>query len=238
MPNQRADIHSRRCSAFTAAGNACSSWAERGSNPPRCHTHGMSEEELSAKMRKANLASRASKRRKKDGSEQHGWLAPNVTLEQILQVCTQALDARFEYTNEIDHGARLAACVTLLNVFPRSLRTTPEQARALLHSLLDGTRHTELAEVNIRESYRAMRKEWFDARMRCGVLDELYIEDLPPFLFGPGEVKAKVIQEEHPDLSAWKVRRLNVNSHVMVRSPSGVETLVPCDRLPRALDAA
>lgn len=224
---RKADHVTRHCGATNAKGEPCKAWALRESDPPRCARHAMTDDELRAHLAKAGRARQHKRRVQSDASESRSGITPGVSLDQILQVCIPALGATYEFTGEPDWGARLTACAVLLAVFPRSLRTTPEDARARLHALLDGTEHEELAERDPLDHYRAMRREWFDTRARFDKFKGLYVEDVPPLLLGPGETRSQVMKTESPNFDDWSVRDINSDTHVLATDPQGTEHLVP-----------
>ena len=236
MHNQFSDAHTRKCSALNARGEPCGSYALRDSGPPLCTYHAMSEAERAQWTARGGNARARNVRKRHEVEKRLEGIAYGVTTEHILKVCLDALDATFEHDGSPDWGARLSACSVLLQVFPASLRKTPEQARTLLHDLLDGTKHAALARREVAEHFKAQRREWLDISMRCSSLGKLYYEAFPPGLLSPGET-AESVKSEVPDLDQWKVERLHdgrgreIDGFVRVVKPNGDKVIVQRDAL-------
>jgi len=228
MSGQKADDLTMTCTAWTKTGDRCRKRAMRDGSG-LCWTHSLTEEERKEHGRKMRKARAHKARVATEASENRLGITPDVTLDQILRVCTQALGAKFEHDGSPDHGARLTACAVLLNVFPRTLRATPEAARSLLHALLDGTRHEALADRETSDQFKALRREWYEVRTRCTDLGELYIEPVPAWMIPPGETRADVMRREAPDLTGYTVMDIAHKTHALAVAPDGTETLVHRD---------
>ena len=228
MTGQKADSLTETCAAWTATGDRCRKPAMRDDSGV-CWIHALSVEERKEHSRKMSKARQHKQRVESDASESRIGIVPGVSLDQILRACTQALGATFDHDGSPDHGARLTACAILLHVFPRSLRTTPEQASALLHQLLGDTKHEALADTEARARLKAQRAEWFELSRRVSPLCELYVEELPSWMLGPGEKLTDVLREEAPDLTGHKVADIPSRTHALVTAPNGAEALVQRD---------
>lgn len=223
------DKHTRRCEAINRKQEQCSAYALRDSDPPRCYLHAMSAAEVDDWRKKARKAANHKRRVAADAKEASVGFADGVTLQMVLDACVTALDAKIEYTHEIDHGARLSACAILLQTFPKSLRTTPDECRMLLHHLLDGTRHEDLADQEPPKMFAALRREWIDTRTRVDSLGQLYSEPVPSWMLAPGETKTEVMRREGRDFSGWRVLGVEHPTHALVADDKGREQFVPKD---------
>jgi len=195
----------------------------------------MSEEELREHTRQMGVARQHRRRVAAEANEHNRGIAPNVSLADIVTVCKHAFGATFDAPGSDIHGqpdwsARLAAAATLVALFPRALRTTPQDAKALLRDVLADTEHEQLAERDPSEWYRALRREHFDACARYDDLRGLYAAEIPSWLVGPGETKAEIMRTEAPSFEDWTVRDIDTHlpgSHVLAVTPAGEEQLVP-----------
>jgi hypothetical protein len=225
----------QRCIEFTTKGDACRSYAKPGTD--KCHYHSMTVAQRTEWHRRGKHARVHATRTRADASESISGITPGTTLQQILDVCTQALNAKL-ITGEVDWGARLSACAVLLNCFPRSLRREPEQATEILRSVLAGTKHEALADKDPREPFRKLRQEWYETRRRVDSLNLIYVIPVPEWAIGPGETRSEIMQTEAPTFDGWSVRRLKdaqgreLREHVMLIKPDGSEVLAPRDDLP------
>jgi hypothetical protein len=189
----------------------------------------MNESEQLAFREKGEKTRIMRKRELADASESVSGVTPGVTLQQILDVCTEALDATFSHDGSPDWGARLSACAVLLATFPRSLRREPELTKEIIRSVLAGTRHEALADVDPREPFRKLRKEWYEVATRVDSLGRIYIEPIPEWAIGPGETRSEIAKTERQDFQGWTVRRLKgengreLREHVMLVKPDGTE---------------
>jgi hypothetical protein len=206
-----------------------------GTDPPRCLTHSRSPEELTEHLKRMGKARQQQRRVQADASERTSALAEGASLEDVLRVCTQGLKATFHAPGSDIHGtpdigARLAAAALLLQVFPKSLRSTPADAAAILRDLASATEHKGLVKVNPSDAYRSLRSEWFDVCARYSEVRGLYAAEVPLFMIGPGESRAEVIRNEAPSFEAWKVRTEAISdTHVLAIDEHGDEVFVPRD---------
>lgn len=225
-----------RCSALSKRGEPCRAFAVGGTDPPLCRVHAMTPEEVKAHTARMGQRRQQQRRLAADASERTAAIADGVSLEDVLRVCVKLMDAKFDVPGtaldgEPDHAARSSACVVLLNVFPRRLRSTVRDCRAILHELLDGTRHADLARVDPLEHYKAMRAEWWDAAIRHDDLRGLYVKPCPPFMVHESEDLDEIMRTEAPSLDAWSEPKLVEThlgeTHVVTIDEDGTEHFVP-----------
>jgi hypothetical protein len=213
-----------KCEDTKTDGSPCRANALRDSDPPRCRLHALSAEERNGQAQKAAKASGFARRSKAEPRARSG-IPPAVSLADILGVCTPALSATFEH-GPPDWGARLAAVGTIVATFPRYLRDTPENVRALIEeflpsSLPEGTRE-RLALENV---YVAMRAEWDALRVRHHPVTGLYSESYPPHLIAPWE-DAKALQAAQPKPEG-DLRRTDDGALLLYREGESFPLLVP-----------
>jgi hypothetical protein len=225
-------VSARRCSSTETERGVCNAYALADSDPPLCAYHSMSEAERQAWKVKGGKARVQKQRLRADQEERLSGIAFGVSTEQILKVCKEALDAKL-ITGEPDWGARLSACAILLQVFPKSLRTTVEEAKEILDELFTGTRHAALKERAVREHFKAMRAEWVETMTRCDSLGRLYVTAFPPMLLGPGDTPSSV-RHELPSFEEWKTEQLKDGDgrllpYARVTRPDGSTDLVARD---------
>lgn len=218
-----------QCVSLTKLGTRCRKNAITGSE--HCYMHSLSDSERQEHMSRMGRARQMQRRIKSEAAESIAGVAEGVTKQQILDVCVKLLDATFAVPGtaidgEPDHAARSSAAIVLLNCFPRSLRMTVADCRAILHDLLAGTRHEALAKIDPLEHYRTMRSEWWDAALRLDPLRGLYAKPCPAFLVGPGEDLAAILAAEAPSYEDWKVTQAQSETAVVVIDPQGQEHFV------------
>jgi hypothetical protein len=160
-----------------------------------------------------------------------------VTLEHLLKVCTDAMSANDEYFGRPDHSVRLAAVAVLLHVFPKKLRSTPEEATALLHSLLDGTRKSDAVRQDMQANYRSLRQEWFKIALRHDDIAGLFYLPVPPSLLAEWETQESVAHEV-PETNELRIEKLSLDGreigYVHAVYPDGTKILVKREDVPRA----
>jgi hypothetical protein len=226
-----ADRHTRRCEAVTKKGAQCQAYAVRDSDPPRCLVHSLDTQQVAERMRKAAKAN-ALKRRTRSEIAEHRPLSgfrDGVTLQDVIDTCRPALTATFEHDGSPDWGARLLACLVLVQTFPRDLRATPNDVRRALDDALPAGIHATLADPDPLDLYRNGRREWIEKRMRYSRITGLYVEEIPSLLVGPGENRAQIIRAEVPDMSGWEVKEFTTGNAVQVTKPDGTTVLVQLD---------
>lgn len=223
-----------KCEAITKSGAQCRAVAMHGTDPPRCNTHSKTPEELREHVAKMGRARQHQRRVERDASEDHAWVAEGITKADILRVCSEALGATFhapgsDIDGTPDWSARLTGAATLLACFPRSLRSTPDDAKALLQDILSGTKHEQVAKkIDPAEAYKALRAEWFDSCARYDELRGLYAAQVPVFMLGPGETRAEVMKAEAPSFEGWTINtNARSDTHAIATTPEGEEVFVP-----------
>jgi hypothetical protein len=234
-------VSARRCSSTETKKGYCNAYALADSDPPLCHFHSMGLDERQAWRARGGKARQQQQRLRADREERLDGIAFGVGPEHILKTCLAAMDAKL-VTGEIDWGARLSACCVLLQVFPKSLRMTPEEARDLLVELLDGTRQRRLADIAVKEHFKRLRAEWFETMTRVDALGHLYAVAVPPMLLGPGDT-AESVRRELPDFDGWKTEPLHDDAgrdigFARVTRPDGSTALVQRDSTISQRDAA
>jgi hypothetical protein len=109
---------------------------------------------------------------------------------------------------------------------PQRYGEHPKRRKRFCTVCSTGQKHARLAEIEVLEHDRALRREWFETMLRSDSLGNLYFEAVPPFLLAPGETPTSVAREV-ASLDGWKAEDLYddstrlIRSHVRVTRPDG-----------------
>jgi hypothetical protein len=188
----KADKYSRRCEDVRENGEPCNAWAVRDSDPPRCRLHSMTKEEQLEQASRGGRH-RAEQRRLEAEPKPRTNLSADYSLSDILKVVAPALTATFDVTGEADWSARLAAAGTILMVFPRHMRSTPEDVCAVLEQALPSNVRIAEHDLHAEQVYEAMREEWDRLRIRHHPIAGLYRLPYPGSMIAPWEDRKAVL---------------------------------------------